>query len=117
MIPLSLPWPPSGLRPNRARTQHWAVNGKLSAAYKAGCAIALRGQGLCEIPYTRLHLSLRFHPPTKRHYDLDGSLSAAKAMCDAIADVTGVDDRHFSYTLRHGEPVKGGRVDIVITEE
>lgn len=57
-------------------------------------------------------LDLTFCPPTRRRFDLDNALSKAKQGIDALAELMGVDDQIFEYTLRRGEPVKGGKIII-----
>lgn len=119
MITVELPWMPSVLRPNRARTRHWAANGTAAKLYKSVCAIAIREQGVPRdfsdsVPVA---LTIRFHPPTRRRYDRDGSLSALKAGLDALADHLGMDDNDFEpITICRGGVVKGGKVVITITD-
>jgi len=59
---------------------------------------------------------LRFLPPDARKRDLDGMFSSAKHAIDAISEAIGVDDYHFSYTILRGAPLKGGVVEVTITE-
>ncbi len=118
MIQCSLPWPPSELRPNRARRQHWGRNGSLAAAYKALCAIELRAQGIEKIDAEQVAVTFRFCPPRRGKMDRSGSLGAFKAGEDALAEALGIDDDNFEpVTLCRGPVVKGGRVDITITDE
>jgi Holliday junction resolvase RusA-like endonuclease len=115
MITVELPWMPSVLRPNRARTRHWAANGKAAAAYKAECLIELRRQGLGKIDADQVAITLRFHPPRRGRMDRSGSLAAFKAAEDALADVIGIDDDQFEpITLCRGDPVPGGKVVVTI---
>lgn len=116
MIQLEMPWPPSELRPNRARTRHWSSNGATAAKYKADCSILCRAAGVRKVDLPSLHLTLEYQPPTRRRYDMDGNLSASKAMIDAISQAVGIDDYFFEYTLLRGELVKGGAVLVTITE-
>lgn len=115
MIQVSLPWPPSALRHNAH--QHWRKRHVASQLYKSVCSISLREQGLGKVDAERLHLTMTFLPPDRRRHDMDGMLSRTKWGIDCIAELTGVDDYFFGLTLIRGEPVKGGRVDITITEE
>ncbi len=111
---VQLPWPPSALRHNAH--QHWRKRHTAAAAYKADCAIALREQGLSKVEAEALHLTMTFCPPDRRRHDMDGMLSRAKWGVDCIADATGIDDYHFGFTLRRGQPVKGGAVIVEVTE-
>ena len=83
------------------------------------CAILCRASwawhwdaGNCE----GAHVTLCFCPPDRRRRDLDNLLASFKQGIDAISEAMGVDDSKFSYTLTRGEPVKGGVVQVTITE-
>lgn len=118
MITVTLPWPPSALRPNKARTRHWAQNGTAAAIYKSLCAIELREQGIGKVPCKQVALTIRFCPPDRKRRDRDGSLSAFKAGLDCLAEALGMDDDDFEpITICRGPVVKGGRVEITITEQ
>jgi len=51
---------------------------------------------------------------TRRLSDLDNLLARAKHGVDALAEVMGVNDQVFEFTLRRGDPVKHGKVLIRI---
>jgi len=55
----------------------------------------------------RLHLTLTFYPPTRRAFDLDNALACCKAMLDGLADVLGVDDKHWSLTIQKAGEIGG----------
>lgn len=94
------------------------ANAKDAAAYKALCLIELRRQGLSTIDADAVAITLRFHPPRRGRMDRSGTLAAFKAGEDALSEVIGIDDDDFEpITLCRGEPVKGGRVDIMISDE
>ena len=116
MLSLTLPYPPSDLRPNKSRTRYWRKNADASRAFKALCQVELRAQGVGKVDAERLHISLTYCPTNRTRRDLDADLSASKAMIDALSDALGVDDQHFSYSLFRGQPVKGGIVRVTITE-
>lgn len=118
MIQVTLPWMPAVLRPNRARTRHWAANGTAAKLYKSVCAIAIREQiASDEFGSVPVALTIQFCPPTRRKYDRDGSLSALKAGLDALADHLGMDDDDFEpITICRGPVIKGGQVIVTITE-
>lgn len=57
-----------------------------------------------------LFVSVTFHAPTRRSFDLDNALAATKAGIDGVSDAWGVNDKRFSFLVRRGEPHKGGHV-------
>lgn len=61
-----------------------------------------------------IHLGITFHPPDKRRRDLDGMLSSIKSHLDGLADSLRVDDIRFELSIKRGEPVKLGRVEVEI---
>jgi crossover junction endodeoxyribonuclease RusA len=111
---ITLPWPPSALSPN-ARG-HWSTLAKAKKAYRAACAWTAKEQGLKAAPSSRLHLSLMFYPPTRRAFDLDNCLARMKSGLDGLADVLGVDDKHWSLSIQKAETV-GGFVKVLIAEK
>jgi len=115
-LPLSFPWPPSALRPNASSPGAWRYKQAAAKAYKADCAIACRAAGLRRLEASKAHLTLRFLPPDRRRRDLDNLLASSKWLIDAVSEAIGVDDCHFSYTILRGEPLKGGIVEVTITE-
>lgn len=112
---IDLPFPPSALRPNAASPGSWRRKQVAAKAYKADCLILCRA-GLDRASIASAHLTLRFCPPDRRRRDLDNMLASFKQGIDAIAETIGVDDQHFGFTLGRGDPVKGGVVQVTITE-
>ena len=112
MIDLTLPWPPKELSPN-ARI-HFMALAKAKKSYREACAWTAKSQGAVKIDAKALHVSLEFFPPDKRGYDLDNLLARCKALCDGLADVIGVDDRHWSLALKRSDTV-GGFVKVRVT--
>jgi crossover junction endodeoxyribonuclease RusA len=102
---LTLPWPPAGLSPNARH--HWAKTAKLKKQYREACAWTAREQGAKPLQADKLHLSLTFHAPTRRAYDLDNALARMKAGLDGLADVLRVDDKHWSLTIQKGDGIGG----------
>ena len=47
---------------------------------------------------------------------MDNLISATKALRDGLMDALGVDDSRFVVTYEMGEPVKGGAVQVEITD-
>ncbi len=110
-LTLTLPWPPTTLSPN-ARL-HWAVLAKAKKTYREACAIVARQQGARPLGADALHLTLTFYAPTRREFDLDNALARMKAGLDGLADVLGVDDKHWSLTIQKGVGV-GGFVRVMV---
>lgn len=59
-------------------------------------------------------LDMAFCAPDKRRRDLDNLLAMTKQGIDAIAEILGIDDSRFEYTLRRGDTVKHGAVVVTI---
>lgn len=108
-----LPWPPVSLSPNSRI--HWSKLARAKKQYRMACAIHARMQGLGRVQADKLHLSLRFYAPSRRAYDLDNALARMKSGLDGLADVLGVDDRHWSLSIERSETVvKGGAVRVEV---
>lgn len=100
-----LPWPPKELSPN-ARC-HWAKLAKVKKAYRSACAWQAKAQGARNVQADKLHLTLTFHAPTRRAFDLDNALARCKAGLDGLCDVLGVDDSRWSLTIVKADTVGG----------
>lgn len=109
---IELPWPPASLSPNGSHG-HFHARRRSAGKYRGDCIILLRTQ-----PVPKLYvdppvmLELIFCPPTRRLSDLDNLLARAKQGIDALAEVMGIDDQTFEFTLRRGDPVKHGKVMV-----
>jgi crossover junction endodeoxyribonuclease RusA len=110
---VSLPWPPSSLSPNGSHG-HWRVKAKARATFKATCGWELKAQGVRPLPFPRLHVSVVFCPPDRQHRDLDNMLARSKPLLDAVASAVGVDDSRWGLSIRWGEIIKGGKVNLII---
>ena len=109
---ITLSWPDKRLSPN-ARV-HWATLSEVKRAARAeGFALAREALGRDTITGP-LHVSLTFHPPTRRKADLDNMLASMKACLDGISQAVGVDDSAWELSLRKGEPMKSGCVVVVV---
>lgn len=106
-----LPWPPKALSPN-ARV-HWRVLAKAKKEFRVSCAVAARVQGIGRIEASKLHVSLVFYPPTRRAFDLDNALARMKSGLDGLADVLGVDDKHWSLSIDRADQI-GGYVKVEV---
>jgi hypothetical protein len=113
-ITLELPWPPkelSGhhnvhwrvLQPIKKKHREWAQ--KAALVFRAG---AFDGD-------SDIRVSATFYPPDRRT-DRVNMPTRLKPYWDGIADALGVNDRRFLPAYHFAEPVKGGRVVIVIGE-
>ena len=111
---ITLPWPPSALSPNQRL--HWSKLARAKKAYRAECAWQAIAQGMKPIKAERLHVSLVFYPPNRRAFDLDNMLARMKSGLDGLADVLGVDDKHWSLSIARAEEI-GGMVKVSITAE
>lgn len=120
-IKVSLPWPSATTSPNARK--HWTKVAEAKASQRATSFYlthqAMTEQGLCKgqlTGATAAHVSIVFFAPDDyRRRDIDNCLSSIKAALDGIADATGIDDGLWSYEIRRGDVVVGGRVDVTIT--
>lgn len=110
-LTVTLPWPPKELSPN-ARL-HWAALARAKRAYRHACALQAMAQGVRRVQATKLHLSLNFYPPSRRAFDLDNALARMKAGLDGLADVLGVDDRHWELSIKRAGEI-GGYVKVEV---
>lgn len=109
---LSIPWPPSILSPNN--TSHWTKKAKAKAAYRETCKL-LALANVPKLPQGRIHLTIVFHPPSMRAFDLDNALASIKSGLDGIADAWGVNDKMFRpITVDFGDKVDGGNITITL---
>jgi crossover junction endodeoxyribonuclease RusA len=94
---------------------HWARLAKAKKDYRNACAASAKTQGAHQINADRLHLTLTFYAPTRRAFDLDNALARMKAGLDGLADVLGVDDKHWSLTIQKAETI-GGFVAVEVKQ-
>ena len=110
---VTLPWPSTRLSPN-ARL-HWGS--KAFAVKKARETARLLTLQQRPFPqWDRCNVSITFYPPDHRARDLDNMLAANKAHLDGIASAIGVDDSRWTITISVGHVVKGGAVQVELTE-
>lgn len=107
---ITLPWPPTVLRPND--TSHWSKKAKAKAKYKEWCYWATKLSKV-RIADEKVHLYLTFHPPSRRRYDADNLLASIKSGIDGLAEALGVNDRIFSpITVQIADFCKRGKIVI-----
>jgi crossover junction endodeoxyribonuclease RusA len=111
-----LPWPHKDLSPN-ARV-HFRAKAAATKAYREQAYwLTVASQARVDrMRYSTskdpVELLFTFCPPDKRRRDIDNMLASAKGAIDGIADALEVDDQRFGFTLRRGEPVKGGKIVV-----
>lgn len=110
---LVLPWPPKELSPN-ARRHHMAL-ARSKKAYREACAWTARQQGATRIEAESLVVHLEFVPPDRMARDWDNMLAAFKAGADGLADVIGVDDRHWRISFNVADEI-GGMVRVRVEQ-
>jgi crossover junction endodeoxyribonuclease RusA len=108
------PYPPNALSPN-ARA-HWSEIAKHKKQVRADANYMTRINQVRVDPEKPVMLAITFRPSTKAAYDIDNAFARCKALIDGIADALKVDDRHFTYQLARGEPMKGGAVEITFSQ-
>lgn len=108
---ITLPWPPSNLSPNTR--QHYMALARAKKAYRSACWYTAHSQGLRKIAAVKLHLSIEFVPPSRRAFDLDNCLARMKSGLDALADIAGVDDKHWSLSISRSANI-GGMVRVTV---
>src|SRR3990170_3050329 len=89
---VTLPWIDSDLRPNAARRIHWTRRARIAAHARFEAKLLAMDAGLIIPADADLAMTVVFHPPTRRHYDIDGLLSALKPSIDGIFEACGADD-------------------------
>ena len=110
---IRLGWPNRALSPN-ARVDRRKATEPRKAAVTEGWAEAKRTGA--KIP-ADAHLDITFYPPNNQRRDLDNLLASIKPHLDGIARAAGVDDAGWSFTIRKGDPVKGGSVVIHVRND
>ncbi|NQY62090.1 hypothetical protein [Cognatishimia sp.] len=113
-IELTLPWPPRAL--NGHAKGHWRPKATATAKYRA---VAHQWANVKRVPkIPDAVLEFKFYPPDRRHRDIQNMPGMMKAGIDGIADAMGCDDNGFRprFPDHFEEPVKGGKVVIVISK-
>lgn len=113
-VTVTLPWPPTSLSPN-ARG-HWAIKARAAAKARADALALCRAAGIRALPWVAMHVAIEFRAPSRRAYDLDNALARCKSLLDGVADASGIDDSRWTYSIKRGEPVKGGAVVVTLSE-
>lgn len=111
---IELPFPAKILWPN-GRGHHMAKYRQFQAHKKWAWTAGLHaGLQRCDIGQ-KVRWSVTIYPKTRNAIDRDNALASLKAYQDGLAKAMGVDDSCFDTpTLHFAEPVKNGRVVVVI---
>ena len=114
MISFPVSWPHKALSPNSR--VHWGVKARATAGDRFAAKVNARVAGAHKLKLDRPAVHLVFRPPVRRNRDDDNMVASCKAILDGIADALRVDDSRFILTFEWGEPVRGGRIDVTISE-
>ena len=111
---LTLPWPPTvNTYWRHARGRHY-ISDK-GEQYRKDIIHLIQQQHLDINTLSRLKIIITANPPDKRRRDLD---NLQKAVFDSLvhAGFMADDEQIDDFRVRRGEKVKGGRLEIIITE-
>lgn len=116
---LELPLPHKALWPNGR--PHWATKARETKKHRAwayAATLAHLGRHPINPEAKRFAILATFYPKTRHPIDEDNAVASLKAYQDGIAQAMKVDDRLFETpTVFFGEPVKGGKVVILIGQQ
>lgn len=110
---IELPFPPASLSGHN--TGHWRAKSAIVSKHREWARLATLAAKPV-IPETGdIRLSMTFYPPNRRG-DRTNFPNRMKPAIDGIAQALGVNDSRFLPAYHFAEPVKNGRVVIVIGE-
>lgn len=108
---IELPWPPSSLSGHN--TGHWRSKSGIVAKHRAWAKHATLAANIAVPPTGDIRLIVTFYPPNRRG-DRVNFANRMKPFFDGIADALKVNDSRFLPAYQFAEPVKGGRVTVVV---
>ena len=113
IIKLTLPFPPPELNPNKRL--HWARKVKIKNDEK-NIGYLLAKPHYQVFGNSNIHLTMVFHPSSRRSFDLDNSLASSKAVLDGVAMGLGINDKQFRpITIDYGDVDKENpRVEVTL---
>lgn len=116
---IELAWPAKALSPNFRSRSHWPRTRALAAAKQEAWGATLAAMyGIKPKIEGRIKLIVRAYPPTAHTRDDDNMIASMKGHRDGIAKALGVDDSCFEQRpLQWGDPVKGGKIVVVLEAE
>ena len=84
---------------------HWGIKARAKKKYRFTCGQECQAAGLRKMTGP-LNVTVEMTFPDKRHRDDDNAFSSFKSGRDGIADVIGVDDKHWktTYSIVQGKP-------------
>ena len=114
---IELPFPAKVLWPN-GRTRSPRYKAAEARKHKDWAWAAAKAAGVGKTrPERPIAWSVTVYPKTRHKIDRDNALASLKSYQDGIALAMGVDDSLFCTPMLHfGEPVKGGKIIIVMDE-
>lgn len=104
MTRVELPWPDRRLGANEMRRSHWAKKMRLVKGARTAAAWNAVQQGVRRMDALKIKAAITLYPPDRRPRDYPNWQYACKAAIDGVADVIGVDDKHWKITWADGEP-------------
>lgn len=108
---IELPWPPSSLSGHN--TGHWRVKSPVVAKHREWARLATKAAGIVAPADGDIRVVVTFYPPNRRG-DRINYPNRMKPAFDGIADALGVNDRRFLPSFHYAEPVKDGRVTVLV---
>lgn len=114
MTLLTLPWPPS-VNGYWRSYQGRNILSKAGRAYQQAGAAALAGQQVPQLGTARVQVTLTLYPPDRRRRDVDNYIKAPLDLL-TTAGVWDDDSQIDRLTIERGPVVRGGRVDVEVTQ-
>jgi hypothetical protein len=108
---IELPWPPSSLSGHN--NGHWRGKTGVIAKHRTWARDATLAARPSVPAEGDIRVIVTFYPPSRRG-DRCNFPNRMKPFFDGIADALHVNDRRFLPTYHFGEPVKGGKVVVVL---
>lgn len=110
---IELPWPSSSLAGHAKG--HWRDKAGITAKHRTWARNATLAAGPCEFAGTSdIKVIVTFYPPDRRG-DRVNYPNRMKPYFDGIADALNVNDSRFLPSYHFAEPVKGGKVVVVLS--
>lgn len=114
---IELSWPPKQLNPNHTGKLRLKMRAqKLYREEAQGATQAALGSAYRAPAHTEIPLIVTFYPPDRQRRDRDNMIAAFKRGQDGIALAMHADDHWFRPTYHFAEPVKNGKIVVVIGE-
>lgn len=115
---IELPWPPASLSGHSGggwkRGGHWRAKANVTAKHREWAKNATQASPVAAIPATGdIRVIVTFYPPNRRG-DRVNFPNRMKPYFDGIAEALKVNDSRFVPTYHFAEPVKNGKVVVVL---